>query len=244
MKSSKKQYAMVIDSAKCIDCKACMVACKQSNAIPQGFWRNWVKSKDYWPTSTSNYHLHFQPGACMHCSEPFCVLACPTGATYKDPEDGIVKIDREVCIGCGNCIPACPYGARFRNPVTKQADKCDYCEQWRKIGLEPACVVTCPTKARVFGDINDPKSKAAKLLAENKERVIQVISEKTNTKPNMYYLGITAPVDWPVPAHVPGPMRSMINVLTPLLKTVVSMSAVGVGAMLAKQVFFSSKEAG
>jgi Fe-S-cluster-containing dehydrogenase component len=164
----KTQLAMVIDSSSCIDCKACMMACKIENSVSEGHWRNWVKEQE--PDFDDRGRLtgagpgHFQPGNCMHCDKPICVQACPTGATYKDPKDGTVMVNEELCIGCGSCIPACPYGARYRHVERKKVDKCDFCECRRDKGDLPACVVTCPTKARVFGDMNDPESDVYRLL--------------------------------------------------------------------------------
>ena len=105
----------------------------------------------------------FQPGQCMQCDTPSCVAACPVDATYKQA-DGLVVIDPMKCIGCGNCVTACPYGARYRDPGTRRADKCDFCEHRLKRGEEPACVVTCPTKARTFGDLNDPNSEVSRMV--------------------------------------------------------------------------------
>jgi len=225
----KTQLAMLVDSAKCIDCKACMLSCKVANAVPEGAWRNWIK-----PGSVQG-RLHFQPGGCMHCENPTCVQACPTGATYKDPADGTVKIDRSLCIGCGNCIPACPYGARYRHPELKVADKCDFCAGRRAQGLQPACVDTCPTKARVFGDIADPGSEAGRLYRENQGRLVRVANARTDTKPNMFYLAATAPLDWPVEARMPSAMGLMAGA-TPLLRGLVGLTGLGVLAMLGRQL--------
>ena len=150
----KSQLAMVIDSSKCIDCKACMVSCKVANEVPEGQWRNWIKQDMPDLMASRPGRAHFQPGGCMHCDNPTCVAACPTGATFKSDKDGTVVIDQDLCIGCGNCIPACPYAARYRHPEKKKAEKCDFCTERRARGQVPACVDTCPTKARVFGDIN------------------------------------------------------------------------------------------
>jgi tetrathionate reductase subunit B len=179
---------------------------------------------------------HFQPGNCMHCDIPTCVQACPTGATYKDEKDGTVKVNEKLCIGCGSCIPACPYGARYRHPQKKIVDKCDFCEHRRDRGELPACVVTCPTKARVFGNIKDPDSDAARLLKQNK--TTQVINPASNTEPNIYYLNATAPLDWPVKAEIPTPIQLWAKVAKPLIWALVGINALGVLAMLGKQFIF------
>lgn len=117
------RYVMVIDSNKCMDCKACILACQQRNNVPYGISRNWVHET---VVDSASCGFRFQPGACMHCDDPSCVRACPTGATWKG-KDGAVEIDKSRCIGCGSCVEACPYHARFINPNTGTADKCDYC---------------------------------------------------------------------------------------------------------------------
>ncbi len=237
---AKKQLAMLIDAAKCIDCKGCVVACKVANNVPQGQWRNWIRQDEakMAPGALATGKARFQPGACMHCENPTCVAACPTGATYKDPETGVVVIDETLCIGCGNCIPSCPYGARFRNVLTRKADKCNYCPERRAHGLDPACVDTCPTKARVFGDINDPQSEAGRLFLENKDRLTRVAA-KTDTKPNMYYLGDPGPGYWGGEAVVPASMVAMKQT-APLIKAVVGLSGLGVLAMLGRQLLAGS----
>ncbi|WP_031483246.1 4Fe-4S dicluster domain-containing protein [Maridesulfovibrio frigidus] len=239
MSIKQAQLAMVIDSSMCIDCKGCMASCKIANDSPEGQWRNWVKHSV--PDFTARFpKTHFQPGGCMHCDNPTCVQACPTGATYKDKKDGTVHIDSSLCIGCGNCIPACPYDARFRNILTKKADKCNFCAERREQGLLPACVDTCPTKARVFGDINDPESEASRLLAKNAGRLVRVVNAKTDTKPNMIYLGETAPLNWPVEAKMPTAMAALTSVVNPLVRTVVGLSGIGVAVMLVRQLIAGS----
>jgi tetrathionate reductase subunit B len=234
-----QQLAMVIDAAKCIDCKACVAACKVANEVPEGQFRNWIKTTGAPAVpGKGDGKPRFQPGACMHCENPTCVSACPTGATYKDTVTGEVVIDDALCIGCGNCIPACPYDARFRNEVKRKADKCNYCPERRAAGLPPACVDTCPTKARVFGDINDPASAAGILYNKNKERLTRVAA-KTDTKPNMYYLGDPGPGEWGREAVIPASMVAMKQT-APLIKGVVALSGLGVLAMLGRQLFAGS----
>ena len=115
--------------------------------------------------------LHF-PRSCLHCETPACVTVCPTGASYKRGEDGIVLVDEDKCIGCGLCAWACPYGAREMSPVDGVMKKCTLCvdriynENLPEAEREPACVQVCPTRARHFGDLGDPDSKVSKLVAE------------------------------------------------------------------------------
>ncbi len=197
MKQKQKKYAIAIDSLKCIDCKACLIACKVENNLSEGYWRNWIKVDN---TGAGRF-TQFQPGQCMQCDDPSCVAACPVQATYKG-ENGIVEIDLEKCIGCGNCVTACPYDARYRQPKTAVADKCDFCSHRLKVGEKPACVETCPTQSRVFGDLNDPQSEISQILA--KEKYIQIINPLINTQPNIYFSESTVLLNWPREPTLPG----------------------------------------
>ncbi len=224
------KYAMVIDSSKCFNCKACVIACQLANDVPSGFYRNWIKHA----AEGNGTKVHFQPGNCMHCDNPTCVQACPTSATYKDKKDGTVKVNAKLCINCGSCIPACPYGARFRHPEKKVVDKCNFCEERRERGESVACVYVCPTKARVFGNILDPESDVARLLKSNK--TVKVINQTTDTKPNIDYISETAPMNWPVEPKAPIPIRLWWNIADPLVKGLVALAGLGVLAMLGKQL--------
>ena len=225
------KFAMVIDSSKCFNCRACIISCQLENDVLPGHSRNWIKT-NFLETPLG---MHFQPGNCMHCDDPTCVDACPTGATYKDPADGIVKVREDLCIGCGSCIPACPYGARHRHPEKKIVDKCDYCEARRQSGKMPACVETCPTQARTFGNLNDPQSQASKLLKTKK--ILRVINQETDTDPVLYYVDETGPMDWTVKAAAPMPIQLWRYGAGPLLKGLISMTGVGLLVMLTRQVF-------
>ncbi|KMY66802.1 4Fe-4S ferredoxin [Desulfocarbo indianensis] len=229
---ANQKLAMVIDAPTCLDCKGCLAACKVANNVPDGKWRNWIKGAD--PERRASSPVVFQPGNCMQCDKPTCVEACPTGATYKNQADGTVVINRTLCIGCGQCLAACPYGARFKNTDLGVADKCDFCAERRKFGLEPACVSTCPTKSRKFGDLNDANSEVAKLLKAN--RAVRVANEQTRTDPNIYYLGEPGPTNWTVQARMPEAFDFWRRLADPVVKAVVGLSGLGVLAMLGKQL--------
>ncbi|WHZ20328.1 MAG: Sulfite dehydrogenase (quinone), iron-sulfur subunit SoeB [Rhodanobacteraceae bacterium] len=130
--------------------------------------------------------VHF-PRSCLHCETPDCVTVCPTGASYKRAEDGIVLVDEDKCIGCQLCAWACPYGAReIALPHPKKAtsdmnrkdskrgtmQKCTLCvdriynETLDERDRQPACVLACPTRARMFGDLGDPDSEVSQVVKE------------------------------------------------------------------------------
>ena len=177
------RMGFVIITSRCIDCDACMVACRAENEVPIGHTRNWVKSSGVQGQFPKVREV-FQPGNCMHCAHPPCVAACPTGASQKRA-DGIVIVENSQCIGCKYCIVACPYDARFANPVTGKADKCTLCLQRLEQGLEPACVQTCLGKSRHTGDLNDSDSVVSKLIAKYQTRVLL---KQVGTGPNIYYI--------------------------------------------------------
>ena len=179
----RKQYGMVIDVRRCIGCHACSVACKSEFDVPIGETRSWVEyvEKGVYP----NVSRSFLPRLCNHCSEPPCVYVCPTNATYKRQQDGIVVVDQGLCIGCKYCLQACPYDARFLNPITGWADKCDFCAHRVAKDLEPSCVSTCVGAARIFGDLGDLESEIAKLIAKNR---VTVLRREMGTFPNVFYI--------------------------------------------------------
>jgi len=177
-----KRYAMVLDSRKCIDCKACVVACKAENDVPLGVGRNWIAAEH----SGAFPHLRssFDPRQCHHCENPSCVRVCPTGASHQRA-DGIVLVTEADCIGCKYCMVACPYDARFFNEETKVVDKCTFCAHRVDRGETPACVETCPSKVRTFGDLSDPGSPLHVLLESRRYRVLE---PQTGNGPQLYYL--------------------------------------------------------
>ena len=178
-----KQLALVIDLYKCVGCHACAVNCKSWNDSgqygplkdhdpygkePTGVWFNRVQTYEvgsFPDTQVINF-----PKSCMHCADAPCVPVCPTNASYKREEDGIVLVHYDDCIGCKYCSWACPYGCREFDEFDGVMKKCTLCvDRIYNMDLpederQPACVLCCPTRARVFGDINDPQSEASKAI--------------------------------------------------------------------------------
>jgi len=186
--ADKKRYGFVIDVSRCIDCRACMVACSVENNIPTNHTRIWVHDQGIQGT-IPNLTRTFFPYNCMHCDNPPCVQVCISGATYKDPDNGLVLVDQNACIGCGFCVEACAYDARYLDEKRGVVDKCNGCIQRVQIGLKPACVATCLGGARLFGDLNDPQSDVS-IALKNTDSVVRLDLEygDVDTDPNIYYI--------------------------------------------------------
>lgn len=177
----RHKYAMYIDARACLHCDACKIACKAENSVPVGHSRNWVQEAEH--GIFPRVSVQMEPGQCMHCTNAPCVRVCPTGASYID-QDGIVQINADDCIGCRYCMEACPYDARYFHEESGTVDKCNFCTQRVNQGIDPACVVTCPTKVRVFGDTLNPKSEITEILATHRT---ELRKEQAGTAPNTYY---------------------------------------------------------
>lgn len=175
-----KQFAMVVEADRCIGCKGgCQVACKTENDISLG--RSRSRLYQMGPTGTyPDLHLYFLPVMCQQCENPVCEAVCPTGACYKDPEDGVIRIDPNMCIGCRSCEKACPFHANNYNKEMRIMDKCTLCAQLREDGKPPVCVRNCSGRALHYGDINDPDSEVSRLLRENEGHVYTLKDEHGN----------------------------------------------------------------
>ncbi len=198
------RYGMIIDLNRCYGCHACAVACKQKNSTPPSVFWTRIKTKEVgrYPDA----HREFTPTLCMHCAEPACEKVCQYGATYVRP-DGIVAIDQNKCVGCLFCIAACPYEARYFDydkperyfPGMESTDyerihslslrsgavsKCTLCSDRDLAGGDvPACVQTCPTQARIFGDL-DSASMQQVIAGRGGYRE----KPEQGTEPSVYYL--------------------------------------------------------
>ncbi len=176
-----KRWGMLIDSSKCGNgCDACVTACNEENGLtshdrPETD-AQWIRTVGVRDLQTG--HVQTLPLMCQHCAEPPCVDVCPTGASFKRA-DGIVLVDKHICIGCRYCMMACPYQARsFVHEVTTDqkahaprgkgtVESCTLCVHRVDKGQTPACVEACSKdggKAMLFGDLKDPNSEIAQRL--------------------------------------------------------------------------------
>lgn len=176
-------WGKVIDHEKCIGCHACTTACKSENEVPLSVTRTFVKYVDI--GTFPNARRAFQVTRCNQCEDAPCTHACPTEAMYRRP-DGIVDFDKAACIGCKACIAACPYDAIFINPDDGAAEKCNFCAHRLDVGLEPACVVVCPTEAILVGDLRDPQSRVAQIV---EREAVTVRRPEKETLPKLFYKG-------------------------------------------------------
>lgn len=219
--TTDRKLGLVIDLDKCVGCHACATSCKEWNtggdsgplsdhdpygADPSGAWLNRVHSFEVTDGDT-NRTVHF-PRSCLHCEDPACVTVCPTGASYKRAEDGIVLVNPDTCIGCKLCSWACPYGAREYDHDDGVMKKCTLCvdriynETLDVEDRQPACVRACPTGARTFGDLGDPDSAVSQSVAE---RDGFGLFEDFGYKPVNRYLPPRAAPDPVAPAPEPAP---------------------------------------
>jgi formate dehydrogenase iron-sulfur subunit len=186
-----KHKTFLFDATRCIDCRACMVACSVENKIPVDKTRIWVAGLGLmgeFPNlerASMVYH-------CMHCNEPDCLSACPVGA-YSKRLDGPVVYDPKKCIGCRYCMNACPFGVPhfdWDKGLIDGAfiDKCTLCTQRIDIGLEPACVATCPTDALKFGERDDLLKYAHDRLAAQPARYINHVYGETENGGTSYFI--------------------------------------------------------
>ncbi|MDX2479443.1 MAG: 4Fe-4S dicluster domain-containing protein [Desulfuromusa sp.] len=169
------RYGIVCDVNRCVGCMTCVINCKEENLTRPGIWWNQILQVE----NTEAKRIMYVRYACMHCEDPPCVKACPNHAIYQR-QDGIVLVNKEKCSGVGDCVDACPYEVIMMTPDKQyftnnqalydhspaehrvhppgKASMCTLCYHRIDQGLEPSCVVGCPSKAMIFGDLDDPDS--------------------------------------------------------------------------------------
>ena len=179
--------AKLIDTTKCIGCKACQVACMEWNdlrdeiGVNVGVYENPADLTDQsWtlmrfaefenPQRNGELEWLIRKDGCMHCADPGCLKACPAPGAIVQYANGIVDFHEEHCIGCGYCITGCPFDIPRISKRDKKAYKCTLCSDRVAVGLEPACIKACPTGALVFGTKEDMKQHAAERVEDLKSR--------------------------------------------------------------------------
>ncbi|HTS84744.1 MAG TPA: formate dehydrogenase subunit beta [Usitatibacter sp.] len=184
---SNPEVSKLIDISKCIGCKACQVACSEWNDLRDTVGTNvgvYDNPADLSPESWTlmryseveeNGKLEWliRKDGCMHCAEPGCLKACPSPGAIVQYSNGIVDFIEEHCIGCGSCVTGCPFNIPRISKEDHKAYKCTLCSDRVAVGLEPACVKTCPTGAIQFGTKEDMKELAAERMVDLKERGFQ-----------------------------------------------------------------------
>ncbi len=204
--SSQRRWGIVVDSRKCEEgCDACVRACIEENHL-EGSGHDTPQQKPQWIRVVSlenklSGHKKQLPVMCQHCANPPCVDVCPTGASFKR-KDGIVLVDKHICIGCRYCLMACPYKARnfVHEPLHDQApysprgkgtaEACTMCVHRVDLGLQPACVQKCQKEgggALTFGDWKDREGTFAQANAEADTAAIRA---DLGTDPGVRYTGI------------------------------------------------------
>jgi formate dehydrogenase iron-sulfur subunit len=180
-----RKVAKLIDISKCIGCKACQVACMEWNDLRDDVGTNtgvYDNPRDLTAQSwtvmrfseveveTGKLEWLIRKDGCMHCADPGCLKACPSPGAIVQYSNGIVDFHEENCIGCGYCITGCPFNVPRLSQKDGKAYKCTLCSDRVGVGLEPACVKTCPTGAIVFGAKEDMIQHAEERITDLKER--------------------------------------------------------------------------
>ena len=224
------KLGLIIDLDICVGCHACAVNCKEWNTgghmAPltdlnpygkgqDGVWFNRIHAYEISPKYGGVNMTTYFPKSCLHCEDAACVTVCPTGASYKRVEDGIVLVEESKCIGCKLCSWACPYGAREMDQAAGVMKKCTLCvdriynENLPEEDRVPSCVRTCPSGARHFGDLGDETSEVSQLVAA---RGGMDLMPELGTKPVNKYLP-------PRPKDVPADLDILAPYLEPVSGT-------------------------
>ena len=188
--------AFLTDVTVCIGCKACEVACKEWNELPDdGFtwsgksydntlalgastWRHVLfleqdrSMGSQLTTSEEPFRWQFLSDVCKHCANAGCLEACPTGSIVRT-ELGTVFVQPDICNGCGYCVVSCPFGVIDKRPVDGRAFKCTFCYDRQRAGLVPACAKACPTQSIQFGNLDELRNRAKDRVDELHERGYQ-----------------------------------------------------------------------
>src|ERR1700726_3379262 len=178
------EVCKLVDTATCIGCKACEVACVEWNDMPfspttfDNTYQTMPSTRwNFWNLIKFNEHQRedgtiqwlMRKDQCMHCADPGCLRACPADGAIVQYANGIVDFDQDHCIGCQYCVSGCPFNIPKFNEATKKVHKCTLCSDRVGAGLEPACIKACPTGCLHFGSKEDMKDLAGKRAQQLRE---------------------------------------------------------------------------
>ena len=188
------QYGFFFDETRCIDCRACSVACRDWNEIPAGPIK-WLRRYTWETGAFPNTRLRFLFAPCFHCDTALCLEACPNNAIFKEDKYGAVLVDEQLCQGAHDCWDACPYGVpQFADdqPGTKMS-KCTMCIDRLERNEMPVCVLSCPTRALDFGPIDEIRAKYGEIAQ------IEGMPDPSETQPNIAFKPKTPRREFPLP---------------------------------------------
>ena len=242
------------DTTVCIGCKACEVACKQWNQLPDdGMHFTGMSYDNTGDLGASTWrHVafiervtdgqmawHMMSDVCKHCVRAGCLEACPTGAIIRTEMD-TVYVQPDVCNGCGYCVSACPFGVIDRNEEDGRAFKCTLCYDRQKVGLEPACAKACPTDSIVFGDVLDLKKLARERVVTLRERGVDayLYGESAEDQPgteglNAFFLLVREPEAYGLPRDPTVPTKRAKRAWASMLVAATGMAAAAALAVIA-----------
>lgn len=197
---SQPRMGFFTDTSVCIGCKACEVACKEWNAIPEDgldftgmsydntdglgadTWRHVAFVEQSKPSTVDlgmpgvngdpEVRWLMASDVCKHCTDAACLDVCPTGALFRT-EFGTVVVQEDICNGCGYCVPACPYGVIDQREDDGRVWKCTMCYDRLGAGQEPACAKACPTDSIQFGELDELRERADDRLAQLRDADVE-----------------------------------------------------------------------
>ncbi|HEX9943850.1 MAG TPA: 4Fe-4S dicluster domain-containing protein [Thermoanaerobaculia bacterium] len=250
------------DTTICIGCKACEVACKEWNQLPDdgllftgmsydntgdlgaATWRHVSFIERPVPltgqeTGLGNFSWLLMSDVCKHCQRAGCLEACPTGAILRTEFDS-VYVQPDVCNGCGYCVVACPFGVIDRREDDGRAWKCTLCYDRLKGGMEPACAKACPTDSIVFGDLDELKERARDRLARLHRHGmteawlygIDAADQPGTEGLNAFFLLVDKPEVYNLPPDPVVPTKKAGAAWASMALAVLGMAAAAIGAVL------------
>ncbi len=227
--------AFLLDISRCIGCQACAAACMTGNELPAGMQYIHLieQTRGVFPQLEGGFKNH----RCFHCTDAACVAACPTGALYK--EDGMTRLNREVCIGCEYCTDVCPFDVP--HIVDGRSSKCDACASTTTAGGQPWCVRTCPSDALRYGDrqaiLAEAHSRAETIKARYPNARVYGETEAGGLGVIMVLPDDPEVLDLPANPEVPLLVNTWQKVVQPAALGLTSLSVVvtGVAAVIARR---------